>query len=293
MTMAHTSRAEFHEGHKGRSFQKHWPNPCYAAKNREKLLPVSGLTEDLLNIPQDDRTVVGRYEIPARDGIALRIPARGILRIEATHGAQVGDVNIWNANDPKERLYTSKTRQMHATHLSKGDSLWSGLPYMRPLMTVIEDTVAYGIDEDNAGVHDVIGSRCDPYTHKMLTGETVQDTCHSNLVRAVRPYGLQERDVHDVFNVFMCTGFMRDSGVYFSKPSPVVKGDFVDLFAHVDVLVAVSACRQGDVATACGDMEAKPRCYPLGLQVMTVADRYLRNYVAPRCSSYDGNHGIS
>ena len=61
--------------------------------------------------------------------------------------------------------------QIHATHLSRGDRLWSNMPYLRPLATIVEDTIDYGFDEDGAGVHDVIGSRCDPYTNHLMTGK--------------------------------------------------------------------------------------------------------------------------
>jgi len=49
--------------------------------------------------------------------------------------------------------------------------------------------------------------------------------CHSNLTRAVAAglgVSLAEADphVHDVLNIFMCTGFTRDTGRYFMKASP-------------------------------------------------------------------------
>jgi hypothetical protein len=67
-------------------------------------------------------------------------------------------------------------------------------------------------DSDGAGVHDVIGSRCDPYTNWLMTGGGEAHTCcHSNLTRQALRDGLQESDVHDVLNVFMCTGFTKDT----------------------------------------------------------------------------------
>lgn len=48
--------------------------------------------------------------------------------------------------------------------------------------------------------------RCDPYTNWLLTGTDMNCCCHSNLTRAVAEFGLQEEDVHDVLNAFMCTG---------------------------------------------------------------------------------------
>lgn len=290
--MAPPARRISHNGANGRSFDKHDPNPCYAVSERKKITLASQVPIQALNAASDSRTLVRHVEVPARDAVAVTVPAGGILRVSVTHGPQVGDMNVWNAENPKERFYTSKTRQIHATHLTTGDSLWSCFPYLRPLMTMTADSIGYGIDEDNAGVHDVIGSRCDPYTHKMLTGESINDTCHSNLTRAIAAYGLGEHDVHDVLNVFMCTGFTKGSGIYFSKPSPVVKGDFVEFFAHVNVIVALSACRQGDVATACGDLDSVPRCYPLAMDVYTVPQSHLGAYVPPQVNSYSGGHGL-
>lgn len=279
------------KGPKGRIFAVYPTTACYALTSHQKNALPPQVIQDLSTISDLNKDVLFRTQIPARDAVAFKVPAGGILRLSVTHGPQVADLNVWNASNPSERFYSSKTRQIHSTHLSTGDSLWSCFPYVRPLLTILADTVAYGFDDDSAGVHDVIGSRCDPYTHKFMTGETVNDTCHSNLVRAVKPFGLSESDVHDVLNVFMCTGFTQN-GVYFTKPSPARKGDYVEFFAHVDSLVAISACRQGDVGIACGDLKKEPVCYPLGVEVYTVPMQHIADYLPPQPSSYDGNHGI-
>lgn len=52
--------------------------------------------------------------------------------------------------------------------------------------------------------------------------------CHSNLTRAVIPYGLTEFDVHDVLNVFQCTG-LNDKDQYFMKTCPAKKGDYFEV----------------------------------------------------------------
>ena len=44
-----------------------------------------------------------------------------------------------------------------------------------------------------------------------------------------------EAIVHDVLNVFMCTGFSRDTGQYFMKASPVRPGDYIEFFAETDL----------------------------------------------------------
>jgi uncharacterized protein YcgI (DUF1989 family) len=107
-------------------------------------------------------------------------------------------------------------------------------------------------------VHDVIGTRCDPYTNLLLTGMEYHHCCHSNLTRALateRRLSLEEAEihVHDVMNVFMCTGYTRDTHQYFMKASPVRPGDFIEFFAEFGLLVGVSACPGGDCGASHSD----------------------------------------
>jgi len=231
--------------------------------------------------------------IPRCDARSWKVPAGSLWRIVCIEGPQVADMNCWSASNPRERFYTSKTRQMHATHLTVGDRLWSNMPYIRPLATIVEDTIAYGFDEDGAGVHDVIGSRCDPYTNHLLTGQDANTCCHSNLTRQALRDGLHEMDVHDVLNVFMCTGFTKDTHQYFTKPSPVAPGDYLEFLAETDLLVSASTCPQGDVSTACGG-DGQPITYPLGVEIWKPRDGLLQEagWAPSEVSGYGGRHGL-
>ncbi|MCP5013631.1 MAG: DUF1989 domain-containing protein, partial [Aestuariibacter sp.] len=103
--------------------------------------------------------------VQPRDASTFRVAAGHLFRIVSIEGSQVGDLNLWNADDINERFFSGKTRQLHASHVNSGDRLWSNLPGLRPMATITHDTLGwYGWDEDGAGVHDVIGTRCDPYT---------------------------------------------------------------------------------------------------------------------------------
>ncbi|HTE82827.1 MAG TPA: urea carboxylase-associated family protein, partial [Reyranella sp.] len=157
-----------------------------------------------------NRRLVESLTIPIRTGRAWTVPAGHVFRIVTIEGPQVGDLNIWNRHNPRERLWASRTRQLQAAHVTTFDRLWSTLPYLRPLATITADSLKdYGIDEFGGRIHDLLGTRCDPYVNRMLTGEDFDFHCHSNLVRAVAPHGLTELDVHDVLNVFQCTGLNR------------------------------------------------------------------------------------
>ena len=42
---------------------------------------------------------------------------------------------------------------------------------------------------DGGGIHDVIGTRCDPFTHSLLSGGTIPaQTCHQNLINALEDF---------------------------------------------------------------------------------------------------------
>lgn len=153
-----------------------------------------------------------------------------------------GDLNIWNAHNPRERFWASRTKQLHASHVTTHDRLWSCLPYMRPLVTIIADSLSwYGEDEHGGRVHDLLGTRCDPYINTVLSGQTYDFHCHSNLTRAVAPFGLNEFDVHDVINLFQVTG-LDEKGRYFMNPCPAEAGDHIEFLAEQDVLMALSEC---------------------------------------------------
>jgi hypothetical protein len=87
-----------------------------------------------------------------------------ILTLTTPHGPQVGDLNIFSLANPRERFWASRTRQLHASHVSIGDRLWSNIPYLRPLCTIIGDSLkGHGVDHNGGRVHDLLGTRCDPY----------------------------------------------------------------------------------------------------------------------------------
>lgn len=234
--------------------------------------------------------------VPARQARCFTVPAGHFFRITSVQGPQVGDLNLHNADDLSEKFYSGKTRALHGTHITTGEQMWSGFPHLRPMATIVEDTLQwYGIDAFGGSVHDVIGTRCDPYTHALLSGgEHYHHCCHSNLTRALASHlGVPRPDaeplVHDVLNVFMCTGFTRDTGQYFMKASPVRPGDFLEFFAEINLLGNLSACPGGDCSsTHSSDVAA---CYPLLVEVFAPRQEALTGWLPPAPSSYDGSHG--
>ena len=227
-----------------------------------------------------------------REAASFTVKAGQFFRIRSVDGPQVGDLNLWNLHDLTERFYSGKTRALHGTHVTTGDRLWSSFPALRPMASVVQDSLDwYGIDDFGGSVHDVIGTRCDPYTANLLSGDQYHHCCHSNLTRALADHtGLSLKDaeplVHDVLNVFMCTGFTRDTGQYFMKASPVRPGDTLTFLAEIDLLGAISACPGGDCSSEHSSDTAA--CYPLAIDILSGT---IENWKEPPVNSYDRSHG--
>ncbi|WP_439524734.1 urea carboxylase-associated family protein [Marivita sp.] len=273
------------------------------AEARRAIAPVICYPNDTLPVPDLGlyaRALAGAEVVDVavaapREACSFHVPAGSFFRIVSVEGSQVGDLNLWNAHDLSERFYSGKTRALHGTHVTTGERLWSSFPTLRPMATIVEDTLGwYGIDAYGGSVHDVIGTRCDPYTGNLLTGVQYHHCCHSNLTRALADAtGLSlaeaEPHVHDVLNVFMCTGFTRDTGQYFMKASPVRPGDHLTVFAEIDLLGALSACPGGDCsAEHTSDAAA---CYPLRVEVLRPGDGALGDWTTPPVNGYDQTHG--
>src|SRR5262245_39964100 len=84
----------------------------------------------------------------------------------------------------------------------------------------------------------------------MLSDSDYDHCCHSNLARAlatelrVTPREV-EHQIHDVLN-----WLHEGHSPYFMKASPVRARDFIEFFAEIDLLGALSACPGGDCTAA-------------------------------------------
>jgi uncharacterized protein len=242
------------------------------------------------------RTLVDEFVVPIRSGRAWPVLAGQLCRIVVIEGPQVADFNAWNLHNPREHFWASRTKQLQASHVTTFDRLWSTLPYMRPMLTITNDTIEYGVDEDGGRCHDLLGTRCDPYINKILTGEAFDYHCHSNLTRAIQPWHLTELDVHDVLNIFQVTGLTKDSGRYYMKPSPARRGDFFEFVAEIDLLCAISTCPGGDLSVPLWGPDAGdplPTCRPLGVEIYEPDPALLAGWQSPQPADYAGNHGMT
>lgn len=136
------------------SSQEQVPSPAYKTLEGLPIKADQGLYASIG--AATSRELIGSFIIPIRSGRAWTVPKGHVCRLTTPDGPQVGDLNIWNLHNPRERFWAARTRQLHRSHVSTFDRLWSCLPYLRPLVTITGDSLSgYGVDQLGGRVHDV------------------------------------------------------------------------------------------------------------------------------------------
>lgn len=206
---------------------------------------------------KDRRVLLNELVVPRLGGKAFIVEAGQILRVICTEGPQVADFNAFAKDDPREMFWSGRTRLLQRAHLSVGDRLWSTPPRMRPMFTIIADTVEHRPLPGNARSHDLMYCRCNERLYEVTKGEQQAPNCNSNLANAIAAFGLTHDYVHDAFNIFMTTGLGEGDRFFYLEPD-ARKGDYLELHAEIDCIVAISACPGAS---------SGPEKRPIGIQI--------------------------
>jgi uncharacterized protein YcgI (DUF1989 family) len=212
------------------------------------------------------------FVIPLEErGKAFILQPGQSARIVCVEGPQIADVCIWNANDYKERFWNDYTLCREGFFLSTYSRLWSNLPMFRPLMTIIDDTVETKPTFPGAKHHYCFGSHCNPHFWYWSLGDpdhpyVTKYNCWCNLTRAIEPFGLGPENLHDNINLFQKTHFELDTGLHPVEPSDAKKGDYVEFYAEMDVLMAISICPSGSGTSHWSNAE-EDTVLPLGIEI--------------------------
>jgi len=186
-------------------------------------------------ISADGRAEAGvRYEVPARCGRAVRVPAGRTLRIINTAGTQVCDTWVFSTANLNEFLSLEHARAWIDRLVPRvGEPLLSNR--RRPIVTLAADT--------SPGVHDTVIAACDLFRYMTLGVEGYHDNCSDNLRLALQAIGLEAPEVPQPFNLWMNIPVTPEMGIEWRAPvaSP---GDYVELRAEMDCIVAMSSCPQ-------------------------------------------------
>lgn len=178
--------------------------------------------------------------IEPKSGKAVRVKQGQVLHVEDMDGGQVADFVCFSLNDYAEKFSQAKTRVRNwSTHLAVGSQLISN-----------RDNIMFTIETDTVGVHDIVFCPCHSFVYEHMLDVGPRNGCFENLSAAVEPFGISADDLPDPFNIFMNTG-VGENGELYVAAAPSGKGDYIELRAEMDCLVAVSAC--ADDTTDCNN----------------------------------------
>jgi len=189
--------------------------------------------------------VIFETTLPPRGRIAREIERGQVMRVVDLEGRQVGDLIAFNRADLAEKFWISNTIRLNGTvFVTKGHVLYSELS--TPMLTIVADT---------CGQHDLLAGSCNAEIDKVRYAVDGHHGCVENFLAALAPYGIARKDIPMSLNLFMnCP--VEASGAW-TIAAPVSKaGDYIDLRAEMDCVIALSNCPQD--LNPCNDGQLKP-----------------------------------
>lgn len=175
------------------------------------------------------------HVVPARGQTSFELHRGQTLRVTDLEGKQVVDLVALGAKDKGEKLSCVYSNLLNRTwKLTQGHTLFSSRA--NPVLFIKEDTV---------GLHYSGGGFCTEEINYLRFKVHDTKNCADNLTEAFRPYGInrEDFDFDCCFNIFMNLTFQPDGSMKLEEPLSR-PGDYIDLRAEMDAIIAISNCPQ-------------------------------------------------
>jgi len=192
-----------------------------------------------MTLSQSDKhpeAAVYRAVIAAGEPFLTELKAGQTLRLLDLEGNQAVDTLFYSARNPRERYDVQRTlRRQNRVYLGTGSVLYSNLG--NPLLSIVADT---------CGRHDTLGGACaqESNTVRYALDKRHMHSCRDNFLRASLHDGrLTKADIGANINFFMNVPVTPEGGLTFAD-GVSAPGKYVELLAHMDVLVLISNCPQ-------------------------------------------------
>jgi uncharacterized protein len=177
--------------------------------------------------------IVKEWIIPAKEYSAFTIQRGQTLRFVDIEGKQVPDLVCFNEGDLAEHLNMGNSLLLNKRReLRQGDVLYSVI--CNPMMTI----VGYSNEQSYA-----YGPMCSEELNRIRYGVPGTRNCRNNFAMALDRWGFNQRQIPNAFVPFMRVEVEPDGSMEIKEPTSRA-GDFYDLRAEMDLLVAVSNCPQ-------------------------------------------------
>jgi urea carboxylase-associated protein 1 len=190
----------------------------------------------LIHSPRHAEAAIFRATIGAGEPFLKEVKAGQTLRLLDLEGNQAVDTLFFSASNPRERYDVQRTlRKQNRVYLTTGTVLYSNLG--NPLLTITADT---------CGRHDTLGGACaqESNTVRYALDKRYMHSCRDNFLRASLHDGrLNKADISANINFFMNVPVTPEGGLTFEDGISAA-GKYVELVAHMDVIVLISNCPQ-------------------------------------------------
>jgi hypothetical protein len=174
--------------------------------------------------------VISREEVPADWYTTVRLRRGEALRIIDVSGNSSVSMIGWREEDTSERINCADTVKVQwSAALSKGRVILSDMG--RVLVSLVEDTSA---------AHDALVGGSTPASTLAAFGVACRNT-HENFLAATAKIGLGLRDIPPCVSFFAPVS-VDPKGRFLWNASRKRPGDFVDLRAEMNVVLALSNC---------------------------------------------------
>ena len=205
-----------------------------------------------------------KHVIPPFHGRGFIVNKGQTFRVIQEEGPQVAEVAFWGAHDSKETYAAVRNRTWEGVYIRPYTRMWSEVPWLRPMMTCIDDTVATQGPEMGFS-HHRFWTHCTPESLEMRSGIARLNACRSNFVQALEPFGLTEDNLRDNIVLFQKCLIDPKDGKLYAAGSDSKRGDYIEFYAEIDLLVAVSVCpRAGNTRDWSGPDD---EVLPLGIEL--------------------------
>jgi len=181
--------------------------------------------------PIAEAAVIHREIVPAGWYWTTRLHRGDTIRLLNSSGTSCVSTLAWSSADPSERLNHADTVKVQwSANLRKGKVILSDM-----------GRVLLGITEDTSGAHDTLVGGSNAASNEARYGPGGFRNTRDNFILAARKLGLDRRDVMPCISFFALVNIEAD-GRFAWQATRREAGDFVDLRAEMDLLVALSNC---------------------------------------------------
>ena len=176
-------------------------------------------------------SVLHREAVPGGWYWTTRLRLGETLRLQTGPRPSCVSLLAWRAGDPSERLNFADTIKVQWTSaLAKGRVIFSDMG--RIMLSIVEDSCA---------CHDAVVGGSTPHSNAKRYGEHGLRNTRDNFVLAAQKLGLGERDIPPCVSFFAPVR-VDGKGRFLWHEERRTGGDFVDLRAEMDLVVALSNC---------------------------------------------------